>query len=65
VISKFQMRSILDYLDLAITDIARTETPGHESNAAWALRLARTDLYAAAIGDVEIETQPAAMLRAA
>jgi len=65
MLSKFEMRSILGHLNAATAELARTETAGFESTLAWRLRMVRERLLAAAIGDVEVETQPMRMLEAA
>jgi hypothetical protein len=57
-INRFQMASILEYLDAATA--ACPPIGGLESHAAWNIRMARQRLYAAALADVAVETVPEA-----
>lgn len=54
VLNRYEMQSVLDYLDQAILN---TPPAGH---ANWCIRMARTRLLEAAVADITIEQMEAA-----
>jgi hypothetical protein len=56
-IDKYAMRSILAYLDGALIETAKTDSPTLESQATWCVRMARDRLLDAALAGVTVELE--------
>jgi hypothetical protein len=55
MLTKYAMRSILEYLDDALAETRRTDSPRFEGQASWNIRMARARLYEVAVADVAVE----------
>lgn len=54
-LSRYAMRSILNYLAEASAITGKTDFPGQEGTATWCIRMAREQLMEAACADVSVE----------